>query len=409
MGWTWDAGRYSNASSWVEPYNHPSLETLAATDSASTLICIRERANTSPAVGSAVQQLPDRIAFDRLQREVSSWPLDFILVCIEDGHVRILAGSWGTAPIYITVNGDTIVGSWRITDLAQRIDRRQFLDREVARLLTLRHRYSSDTIFPDIHRLTERAEATLSSGGLEIRYPEPAQHALPRKLRPGTDVLDFYEKSLAGSIQARHFDPAEVVIELSGGLDSTNVAMTLHRLYPTRILSYALMIGGLAGKQQQHRRQAVVDRCGFDDHQVQLLDNLPFGQAGPPEPPVAAPYDEPYLAAFSKLLGLARHTGARVAMTGIGGDELVAPYATEAEIPAAITSARTPLPEWLGPRTLRAFGEIDDGIAPGATAAESSLLATACRAPAFLDAGIWPISPFCAPLLIRFAESLPYE
>jgi hypothetical protein len=161
-------------------------------------------------------------------------------------------------------------------------------------LLILRHRYSSDTIFPDIHRLTE----------------------------------------------------------------------TLHRLYPTRILSYALMIGGLAGKQQQHRRQAVIDRCGFDDHQIPLLDNLPFGQAGPPEPPVAAPYDEPYLAAFSKLLGLARHAGARVAMTGIGGDELVAPYATEAEIPAAITSARTPLPEWLGPRTLRAFGEIDDGIAP---------------------------------------------
>jgi hypothetical protein len=62
-----------------------------------------------------------------------------------------------------------------------------------------------------------------------------------------------------------------------------------------------------------------------------------------------------------------------------------------------------------GPRAQQAFVEVDNGIAPGAVLAESSLLASACRAPAFLAAGIWPVSPLCSPNLIRFGESLPFE
>ncbi|MGH3848231.1 MAG: hypothetical protein ACRDRT_00720 [Pseudonocardiaceae bacterium] len=54
-----------------------------------------------------------------------------------------------------------------------------------------------------------------------------AWYALPRTLRPGAAVLHYYEGLLAQAVQARDSVPEEIVVELSGGLDSANVAMTV--------------------------------------------------------------------------------------------------------------------------------------------------------------------------------------
>lgn len=411
-GWTWANGRYASDSSWVEPFTHPSLEHFAATDTVNFYLCIRERDSRKdslfPPYGGV--ELLESDTYRMSVDAAKEWPLDFILVEINRTGVRVSAGTWGSAPIYLSDIDGTLHGSWHLPDLTQRRGIDSLVDREVCRFLTLRHRYTAETVFSGVYRLTERAQAKLTSQGLSITYPTAALHAQPRTLRPGAAVLDYYEGLLAQAVQARDYVPEEIAVELSGGLDSANVAMTLASLYPSRCTSYALILDGPAGQQQANRRQFLVSRCGFRDLRVAAIEHPPFQPGGRRARGLpVSPYDEPYSEAFESLLAAARRAGVRVAMTGIGGDELVAPYATEQEIPPAVAEARRPVPTWLGPRAKQAFVELDAGIAPGAVLAESSLLASACRAPAFLTAGIWPVSPLCSPNLIRFAESLPFE
>lgn len=410
-GRTWVNERYVNDSSWVEPFTHPSLEHFAATDTENVYFCIRERNSRESSFfppHGGVEQMESstyRMSVDTTKR----WPLDFILVEINGSGVQVSTGVWGSAPIYLSDIDGTLYGSWLLPDLAQHRGVDGLVDREVCRFLTLRHRYGCETVFSGVYRLIERAQAKLTSKGLSITYPTAALHARPRTLRPGAAVLDYYEGLLAQAVQARDYTPEEIVVELSGGLDSANVAMTVASLYPSRCTSYALMLDGPTGQQQASRRQLLVHRCGFRDLRVAAIEHPPFQPGGRRASGLPiSPYDEPYSEAFESLLAAARRAGVRVAMTGIGG-ELVAPYATEEEIPPAVAEARRPVPTWLGPRAKQAFVEVDTGIAPGAVLAESSLLASACRAPAFLAAGIWPVSPLCSPNLIRFGESLPFE
>lgn len=411
-GWAWIDERYINDSSWIEPFAHPSLEHFAATDTESIYFCVRERSrqkNSFYPSHSGVELLESN-TYRMSLGATRGWPLDFTLVEINRAGAQVSTGAWGSAPIYLSDIDGTLYGSWFLPDLTQRRGVDGLVDREVCRFLTLRHRYGFETVFSGVYRLTERAQAKLTSTGLSITYPTAALHARPRALRPGAAVLDYYEGLLAQAVQAREYDPEQIVVELSGGLDSANVAMTVASLYPRRCTSYALMLDGPAGQQQASRRQVLVRRCGFRDLRVAAIEHPPLHPDGRRSRGLPiSPYDEPYSEAFESLLAAARRAGVRVAMTGIGGDELVAPYATEQEIHPAVAEARRPVPAWLGPRAKHAFMEVDTGIAPGAVLAESSLLASACRAPAFLTAGIWPVSPLCSPNLIRFAESLPFE
>ncbi|MBV9012750.1 MAG: asparagine synthase [Pseudonocardiales bacterium] len=388
------------------------MEHFAATDAESIYFCVRERnprknsVFPSPGDVELLESSMYRISLDAMRE----WPLDFTLVEINRAGAQVSTGAWGSAPVYLSDIDGTLYGSWLLPDLAQRRGVDGLVDREVCRFLALRHRYGCETVFSGVYRPTERAQAKLTSTGLSITYPTAALHARPRTLRSGAAVLDYYEGLLAQAVQAREYTPEQIVVELSGGLDSANVAMTVASLYPSRCSSYALMLDGPAGQQQTNRRQVLVHRCGFRDLRVAAIEHPPFHPDGRRTRGLpVSPYDEPYSEAFESLLAVAQRAGARVAMTGIGGDELVAPYAAEQEIPPAVAEARRPVPAWLGPRAKQAFVEVDTGTAPGAVLAESSLLASACRAPAFLAAEIWPVSPLCSPNLIRFAESLPFE
>ncbi|WP_156994041.1 hypothetical protein [Pseudonocardia acaciae] len=92
------------------------------------------------------------------------------------------------APLYLADDGQTLYGSWDVADLADFASPDRVVDRVVARLLTRRHRYSSDTLFGGITRLTERACAEYSSDSVRLSYPPDAAHVLAaRRLAPGGD------------------------------------------------------------------------------------------------------------------------------------------------------------------------------------------------------------------------------
>jgi hypothetical protein len=178
-------------------------------------------------------------------------------------------------------------------------------------------RYGCETVSSGVYRLTERAQAKLTSTGLPITYPTAALHARPRTLRPGAAALDYYEGLLAQAVQAREYAPEQIVVELSGGLDSANVAMTVASMYLSGCMSYALMLDGPAGQQQASRRQVLLRRCCFRDLHVAAIERPPFHPDGKRVRGLpVSPYDKPYSEAFEPLLAVARRAGVRVAMTG---------------------------------------------------------------------------------------------
>jgi asparagine synthase (glutamine-hydrolysing) len=389
------------------------LENLAVTDGRSTFLVVRERApQTTIAPTAARPTSVDTSTYRQLLAEALASPLDFLLVeCDPGAKFRITASQWGTAPVYLADAGEQLRGSWSLSDLRQQFNLDALDDRVVARVLTVRHRYARETLFRGVYQLTERAHAAYTSAGLSVHYPEPAEHAIPRELRTGVDVVDVYRRCLADAVNERWFEPDESAVELSGGMDSSNVAATLAEDHHGRVLSYALLIGGDAGDQQIRRRTELLARFGFPDLTLDALPLAPLSPGGRrARGEFVEPMGEPYHEAVEAMLVRAQQQGVRTVFTGDGGDELLSLRAHEwAELDK--TPARhadnVELPDWLGLRALDIVDGIEDATAPPSTINHSTLRGFALRTPQFLDAGLWPVSPFCSPRLIRFAEQLP--
>lgn len=126
--------------------------------------------------------------------------------------------------------------------------------REATRLLLYRPRYSTDTLFTGIHRLTERATAHFG-GHLFVRYPSPALHARPRELAPDADVLGAFVRAVDDAMDVRPLAPERTLFHLTGGFDSGTVATRAAQRFPGLLNTATLLVGG-PGRAQQIRRRA---------------------------------------------------------------------------------------------------------------------------------------------------------
>jgi asparagine synthase (glutamine-hydrolysing) len=235
--WVQTASGWRCRESWIEPVAHPALEALSSVSVDGIRVIVRERC-------------PGRNG----REHASDWPGDFITADLGPGSVRLHAGRRGTAPLYLAATGATMLGSWDLADLRHAVSADHLVDREVARLLTMRFRYGHQTIFANAFRLTERSTADFTSDGLRLGYPQSAMHSRARELRDGADAVAAYERLLHAAVTRRAYDPASACVELSGGLDSANVAATLAALHPGQVTASAMMILGEAGIQQAARR-----------------------------------------------------------------------------------------------------------------------------------------------------------
>ncbi|GAA3465273.1 asparagine synthase-related protein [Saccharothrix longispora] len=413
--WRPAGARWASGSSWVEPFRHPALEDFAATDGISSFVAVRERAASSPALGTTDLMVLTTADYAALKTQLLGSATEFFLVERDEyGDYHVHAGQWGTAPVYVVQGRDHVRGSWAYGDLRQHMRFDQLHHLTVTRILAGRHRYAVDTLFEPVKQITERMTADFDQvKGLTLHYPEAALHATPRDVRDGVDIVKVYERELASAVQLWSIEPERTAVELSGGMDSANVAMTLAALYPGSIRSYALTLGGEVGEQQARRRQAMIDFAGFRDFQVSALDWPPLHPNGgrvhgdPLNPP-----DEPYYEAVEQMLATAADRGITTVYTGDGGDELVALRGQEwqrsGRVPGRLNPYSSP-PDWLGPRAAGLLDQVDQHLAPTSVINEATHLGFACRTPQFMTAGIWPLSPLCSPRLIRFGEQLPVE
>ncbi|MEU7525494.1 asparagine synthase C-terminal domain-containing protein [Saccharothrix sp. NPDC042600] len=412
--WRWFGGRWRAGSSWIEPFQHPVLETVAATDGTSSFIAVRERDGATVQPTSDLTTLsPDN--YVDLRCRILDEPTDHFLVERDElGEYHLFAGQWGNAPIYIAEGSEGLHGSWDFTDLRQHMGVDRLHELTLTRILSGRIRHAAHTIFEPIKQITARMSVTYSgSEGIRMTYPEPAMRAHPRPVREGVDIVRVYEDELARAVRLWDFDPERTAVELSGGMDSANVAMTLAALHPNDIRSYALIYGEEIGAQQARRRQEMIDFAGFRDFSMPALDRPPLHSDGARVNGVPLnPVDEPYHEAVAAMLDMAAQQGVTTVFTGDGGDELVSLRGTEWEetgkVPGRFNPNRTP-PNWLGPRAQELLADIEVDLPPPGVINAATHIGFASRTPQFMRAGLWPLSPLCSPRLIRFAEQLPLE
>jgi asparagine synthase (glutamine-hydrolysing) len=361
--------------------------------------------------------------FDRQIADALAWPLDFLVLTTTHAGdapgVRITCGRWGTAPIYLHAVDGVLRGDWDVTALYGDL-RSTALDPGFAAqyLLGLDHPYSRKTIFPEVSMLTERATAFWGPpfAAPAVRYPAAESHALPSRLKAGANVEGAFREILAASTRRWLLrDDAHLAVELSGGLDSTTVAAAAASLSAQRVRSYGLIMPDAPGVWQARRRDAVVRHLGLVDRSFPCADAPPFsGGSRRVRDDATVPWGEFYDEAVGALLELAHADGARVILTGMGGDELCSASAAEcaaAPRPQPPAAEGSRFPPFVTALTLEAFEQrnvlVDD--APQPLQYTSTLSSAAAVSTLYLGHAMWPVSPLATPELIEFCRRLPAE
>ncbi|RJQ79566.1 asparagine synthase-related protein [Amycolatopsis panacis] len=391
--WHWDSDRWRCGESWVQPIFHPALRHEFDYHAQGTAILVRD-------LSSRVTLAEPALSDEALSRG------DALVLHMQPGRVTLTAGVGGTVPLYLAADGEILHGSWDLPALRRFLRPSRLQDRAVARVLTRRHRYSSDTLFTDVTMLTERAIATFTTAGCQLTYPVPAEHVThARDLRSGADPRDGLAYLLAEALHPWRASGAMMGLELSGGLDSATVAVAAHQSGAPTLRTFGLLVGGALGAEQHRRRVAIAERVGATDDVLRAHEHAPFCAGGIRASGVAHdPRGEFYREAFEALASRAADRGVTIMLTGNGGDEIMAPRIDELPPPPPQSLAEV---SWLGPRTRDAIAAIDDNLAPSAVLPTPTLMGFAIHHPAYLRAGIWPVTPFTHPRLVRFAEQLP--
>jgi hypothetical protein len=398
--WRWDGDR-CRRDSWIAPLAHPLLEHGLLVGVGRILVWTRERTEPAATVPGCTAGTDD----ERIQR-IKATDGEYLIIQLDRDTVRIHAGPYGTAPLYLAAGDRALDGSWDITTLRNHCRADHLVDRVLTRVLTRQHRYGADTPFAGIRRLTERATATWDPDGLRLRYPAPAPHIVwPRRVREGVDPIDSFGQVLGRVVGRYPTSRQQAAVELSGGADSANVALSLAE-HHGRPRSVGLVLAGELGRHQKYRRDTIARRLRLHDHAVTAHRYPPFSIGGlrsrlRPHDPTG----DFYLEAFQALARHAADAGVRVLFTGFGGDELMALRPDE----SSDRRWTPPCVPWLGSAARAALADIDTDTAPVAPVPLATLIGLAARNPGYLRQGIWPLSPLVDPLLVRFAESLPTQ
>ncbi|WP_328689942.1 hypothetical protein OHA74_12540 [Streptomyces phaeochromogenes] len=412
--WQWceqGEGCWGRGEDRIRPLANPALEARAVTDGTATLMVVRERAaGRASLLRSTAPVRVDDAVYARTLEECRRWPLQSVWIEAGPDGLRLETGLGGVCPLYLAYENGRLSGSWQLMDLREHQAPGRLDEKEVMRLLTGHPRYGHDTLFTNIKRLSERSSAYADAEGLRMLYPAPAEHAQPSELSEGTDgpaLVGAFEALVDHIYARRPLTPAQTATQLSGGKDSTNLAISLALAHPGLITPCALLIGGESGPQQIARRRMVIDHTGFaPDVTVPAADHPPLAPGGlrRAHPEAISPLDEPHLEAADALAQALMARGTTTVVAGFGGDEVARVRRPDGG------PARTPeAPTWCGERVRDLLGEMNTGISPATVAPETALVALEVATPLLARRGLWTLAPFTDPDLVRFGQRLPLE
>lgn len=423
----WEAG-----SSAIRPYQHAALHAGMFASKKRTAVIIRERVGGQPEVNGSfsVTSCSER-ALDEVLAEARHWPLEFLEVLItrrDDGNqVTFRCGQWGTAPVYFLVRDGGLHVNWDVTDLYKYLPSTILEPGFAAQfILGLSHPYSSQTIFSGVSRLTERARAVWRPPfeTVKISYPSPQSHSRAKRLKSNAHVVETFREILSASMK-RWLPSSDhpVAMELSGGLDSSIVAVMAATITTKPVKSYGMIMPGVLARHQRARRDETIKRFSLSDSNFQCIDHPPFN---PKSPRVigtsVVPWAEFYEEAVGTMLGKVAQDGVGVIFTGMGGDELCSYQESEVDAEEGdsedgeqadveLSAFGSPYPPFVTDLLKEADKDRDFLIndAPQSLMDMSSVESATAVSTLYLKNKVWPISPLCTPELVEFCRKLPFD
>ncbi|WP_435241526.1 asparagine synthase-related protein [Streptomyces cucumeris] len=406
LPWTWSNGRWVSGTAWIAPYDHPALETWSLRDSTRVAFQLRERIQDRERIAPADPHPVSPRAYNAALADAHQWPAAHHLIEIIPDAVTVTTGGRATAPVYLAVNHGALHADWDITQLRLVIPHQKLDPVEIARSLGLAGHYSTRTVFESVHLLTERGQGVFRDGMLTLTAPPACEHDQARELADNAPVVEAYVELLDSVLADHYHAPQHTAVELSGGMDSSNVALSLARRHGPGISAGALLQDGEAGKQQVRRRSAVMHYCGIkEDTTLPAAEYLPLDPRWTSDQRLG-PHEEIYMAGHSRLLSAWRNQGILWAATGVGGDEMLSlpmPASERAQM------SHRHLPTWFTRRTREAIEDQQHGVPPAPPISDSTLRAMACGAPMYLRAGVWPLYPLADPVMWKFGQWLPTQ
>ncbi|MGE8067532.1 asparagine synthase-related protein [Pseudomonas sp. NPDC089569] len=329
--------------------------------------------------------------------------------------IRIISSNEGSIPIYFCQNKEIIHFNWdfkEITSTRQSL----ILDFEYLIKSTFEPTYTNRTAFQGISMLTAGASCTFSDETCNYKFPNTGKPSYQNIQNIECDeAAHIFLNLLKKKINLQLSDPNQIAIELSGGLDSSTVAIASALTHPSsKINTYGVIVSDpLLSESQQNRRNEVIKHIESDDYEIKIMDHLPSLYS-----PAQDRYylnSEAYGDAFDSIWSQAAKNGHHTLFNGCGGDELFPQFLDEDFSTDRLRSVSDDswslynqiLMSRLTPKVQDILGSYLPLCSPKTNVDTGLMLAMARRAPLLLRFNLIPMYPLRDNKIIEFCNTLP--
>ena len=290
--------------------------------------------------------------------------------------IALVRTAAGASPLYIAATTNSIRASWRFEHVADALTSpkpnvdacRIFLEHNATQVRT--------QVIDNIYMLWPGEAVSFGEGGLSFREADVPDIVLPSTIREGAVATDGFVSLIAQALRRHVERSANAMVELSGGLESSCVAVAACSLGKS-LTTYGLIHDGAVGHQQRTRRRELVDLLRVKDHEYPSYLHTPL-KALEVDECLVTPLDDNHR--LSCVHAVEDHPSGipDLIIAGIGGDELC-----------------------LENTFFRHEWEVQGNICT------SSIVAATARADMFMRRGIWPVNPLVSQPVVDFCRALP--
>ncbi|MBZ9784266.1 asparagine synthase C-terminal domain-containing protein [Pseudomonas sp. REP124] len=408
--YTWPDG------SQLSILNNPYISSTIFHDKQRWICIIRVLSHPANKEPKIIPLTPSKLT--SIYKDFSSIESESILVEMVTGEhgnvVRIISGNEGSVPIYFCTNNEKIYFSWDFKKIAS-TRQSVTIDIEYVVKSTFEPIYTNRTAFQGIYMLTAGTSCTFSDSSCDYKFPlESTELRTINSIDPDDAIYEF-TNLIKNKMRSQLLNPHKMAIELSGGLDSSTVAIAIAHTFPSSTINtYGIVISDPSLIESQCiRREEVIRHIGARDHIIKIMDHLPSLSS--------SAEDKYYLnseadgEAFDSIWAQAAKDGHHLVINGCGGDELFPQFLDEDFTTDRMRSMNDH--EWhsynkilmnrLSPKAQDILSSSLLPCAPRTSAETCLMLAMIRRAPLLLGLNLIPLYPFRDRKIIEFCRNLP--
>ncbi|WP_420234203.1 asparagine synthase-related protein [Pseudomonas sp. ABY48] len=343
-----------------------------------------------------------------------------VLVELVNGNggsaLRVISTREGSIPLYFSCDSAVINMSWDFKEIAL-FKKSLILDFEYLVKSTFEPTYTNRTAFQGVSMITAGSAVTLSDTGCKYNYPTVASETDQYRHTNLNDAKEHINYLLTKKIFNQLSGSSKLAIELSGGLDSSTVAIAARQCFcKAEICTYGIIVSDpLLADSQINRRNNVIEFISSQDYRIDITEHLPSYTSSANERYYLNA--EAYADAFEHIWSQAAMAGHNTLLNGCGGDELFPQFAGEDfsldRLRSITDKAWQSFNALLSDRLNASGREVLESqflsCAPATGADTGTMLAMARRAPLLLHLNLVPLYPLRDSKIIDFCERLPFQ